>query len=159
MGISQNIADRLVSCMSFVTQVLQLSHVLEHSLTWLAAREMISTSKELLTENGFLVVVGPDALSWKKEFWNVDWSHGYPTTVRNVSQLFNDVGLFQISANHHRNGSFNLLVQVIFALLSKIPHRIVDRVLTPSRSKIGDGFLYSWKAIFGWRQILVIGRK
>jgi SAM-dependent methyltransferase len=139
--------------------MIWMSHVLEHSPTWLSAREMISAAKELLHENGFLVVVGPDALSWKKEFWNVDWSHGYPTTIRNVSQLFNDVGLSQISARHHRNGSFNPGTQSIFALLSKIPHRIVDRVLTPSRSKIGDGFLYSWKAIFGWRQILVIGQK
>jgi len=50
-------------------------------------------------------------------------------------------------------------VHLVFAILSKIPHRIVDRALTPSRSKIGDGFLYSWKAIFGWRQILVKGHK
>ena len=139
--------------------MIWMSHVLEHSPTWLDAREMISTTKELLNEHGFLVVVGPDALSWKKEFWNVDWSHGYPTTIRNVSQLFNDVGLSSISAKHHRNGSYNPAVHLVFAILSKIPHRIVDRALTPSRSKIGDGFLYSWKAIFGWRQILVKGHK
>lgn len=106
-----------------------------------------------------MVVVGPDALSWKKEFWNVDWSHGYPTTIRNVSQLFNDVGLSRITAQHHRNGSLNPIVRIVFALLSKIPHRLVDRILTPARSKIGDGFMYSWKVIFGWRQILVKGHK
>jgi SAM-dependent methyltransferase len=154
LGLVQDAAPNLGTY-----DMIWMSHVLEHSPTWLSAREMISAAKELLNENGFLVVVGPDALSWKKEFWNVDWSHGYPTTIRNVSQLFNDVGLSQISARHHRSGSFNPGTQIIFALLSKIPHRIVDRVLTPSRSKIGDGFLYSWKAIFGWRQILVKGHK
>ena len=141
--------------MSFVTQVLQLSHVLEHSLTWLAAREMISTSKELLTENGFLVVVGPDALSWKKEFWNVDWSHGYPTSVRNISQLCSDVGFTDIEAKHHRNGSTNIFIRVVFCILAKAPHRLIDRIVTPTRYRLGDGFTYSWKAVFGWRQIFI----
>ena len=152
LGLVQEVAANLGKY-----DMIWMSHVLEHSPTGLSAREMISTSRELLNENGFLVVVGPDALSWKNEFWNVDWSHGYPTTIRNVSQLFNDVGLSKISAKHHRNGSDNPFVQLIFALLSKIPHRIVDRVLTPSRSRIDDGLLYSWKAIFGWRQIIDLG--
>ena len=154
LGLIQDVANNLGKY-----DMIWMSHVLEHSPTWLAAREMVVTSKELLSENGLLVVVGPDALSWKKEFWNVDWSHGYPTTIRNVSQLFNDVGLSRITAQHHRNGSLNPIVRIVFALLSKIPHRLVDRILTPARSKIGDGFMFSWKVIFGWRQILVKGHK
>ena len=98
-------------------------------------------------------------MSWKKEFLNVDWSHGYPTTIRNVCQLFNDVGLKVTTANHHRNGSTNPVVKAVFAIISLVPHRLIDRVLTPKRSKIGDGLVYSWKAVFGWRQIIIIGQK
>jgi hypothetical protein len=135
--------------------MIWMSHVLEHSPTWLAAREMVATCRELLTDEGVIVVVGPDAINWRREFWNVDWSHGYPTTIRNVAQLYSDVGFNNIIARHHRNGSSNILVRGIFAALSAIPHRVVDKFLTPTRYKIGDGFLYSWKVIFGWRQILV----
>jgi hypothetical protein len=139
--------------------MIWMSHVLEHSPTWLAAREMVSMCQELLSDEGFVVTVGPDALSWRREFWNVDWSHGYPTTIRNVSQMYNDVGLRDITSLHHRNGSESSLVKFLFAFLSLSPHRIIDTVLTPSRSKIGDGLMYSWKAIFGWRQILILGHK
>lgn len=139
--------------------IIWMSHVLEHSPTWLAAREMVATCRDFLSDEGVVVVVGPDALNWRNEFWNVDWSHGYPTTIRNVSQLFSDVGLKNVKAYHHRNGSVNPLIKIIFAVLSKAPHRVIDRVLTPDRAKIGDGFTYSWKTVFGWRQIFVIAKK
>ena len=154
LGLVQDIAPNLKKY-----DMIWLSHVLEHSPTWLAAREMIASCRELLSEEGFIVVVGPDTLSWRREFWNVDWSHGYPTTIRNVSQMYNDVGFVNIIARHHRNGSSNFLVKCIFAFLSLAPHRVLDGLLTPKRSKIGDGLVYSWKAISGWRQILVIGMK
>ena len=154
LGLIQDIAPNLGKY-----DMIWMSHVLEHSPTWLAAREMVSTCRELLSDQGFVIVVGPDALSWRREFWNVDWSHGYPTTVRNVSQMYNDVGLKDIVGFHHRNGSDNSLNKLIFALLSLSPHRVIDGILTPKRSKIGDGLVYSWKAVFGWRQILVLGHK
>ena len=151
LGLVQDVAPNLGKY-----DMIWMSHVLEHSPTWLAAREMVSTCQDLLSEEGLVVVIGPDALSWRREFWNVDWSHGYPTTVRNVSQLLNDVGLKNIVARHHRNGSDNFFVKFLFGALSAIPHRLVDRFLTPKRHEIGDGYVYSWKAIFGWRQILVM---
>ena len=136
--------------------LIWMSHVLEHSPTWIAAREMVDEARQHLTEHGVIAVVSPDVLSWKHEFWNVDWSHGYPTSVRNVVQLCSDVGFQKIAAFHHRNGSTSLATRMIFKIVSFVPHQIIDRVLTPSRSKVGDGFTYSWKAVFGWRQILVI---
>jgi hypothetical protein len=154
LGLIQDVAPNLGKY-----DMIWMSHVLEHSPTWLAAREMVSTCRELLSDQGVVVVVGPDALSWRREFWNVDWSHGYPTTIRNVSQMYNDVGLKNIVGLHHRNGSDNYLVKFIFALLSLSPHRVIDGILTPKRSKIGDGLTYSWKAVFGWRQILISGQK
>jgi len=154
LGLVQDVAPNLGKY-----DLIWMSHVLEHSPSWLAAREMVSTCRDLLSDEGYVVVVGPDALSWRREFWNVDWSHGYPTTIRNVSQLYNDVGLINTVGLHHRNGSSSVGVRAIFFLISLVPHRLIDRCLTPSRYKVGDGFMYSWKAIFGWRQICVIGRK
>jgi hypothetical protein len=154
LGLIQDVAPNLGKY-----DMIWMSHVLEHSPTWLAAREMVATCRDLLSEEGFVVVVGPDALSWRREFRNVDWSHGYPTTIRNVSQLLNDVGLKNVVARHHRNGSDKFLLRAVFSLVSLAPHRLIDRCLTPGRYKVGDGLLYSWKAVFGWRQICVMARK
>jgi hypothetical protein len=139
--------------------LIWMSHVLEHSPTWLSAREMIDAGRKHLTDQGFLVVVSPDILSWRHEFWNVDWSHGYPTSIRNVVQLCSDVGFNEINAFHHRNGSKNLITRLVFSAIALAPHRVIDRALTPSRYKVGDGFTYSWKAVFGWRQIFVMASK
>ena len=152
LGMIQDVAPNLGRF-----DMIWMSHVLEHSLSWLAAREMVATCRDLLNDNGVIVVVGPDALSWRREFWNVDWSHGYPTTVRNVCQLFSDVGLKNVRGFHHRNASNRTLAKACFMVLTLIPHRFVDLFLTPERHKIGDGLTYSWKAVFGWRQILVVG--
>jgi len=136
-----------------------MSHVLEHSPTWLDARKMVDTAHELLSAGGVAVVVSPDVLNWRREFWNVDWSHGYPTSIRNVSQLCNDVGFKNIDAIHHRNGSSNLIIRAMVSVITMVPHRLIDRLLTPKRYKIGDGFTYSWKCVFGWRQIMVKASK
>lgn len=154
LGLVGEVADRLGEF-----DLIWMSHVLEHSPTWLDAREMVDCSRKLLSECGALVVISPDLLSWGDEFWNVDWSHGYPTTIRNVSQLLSDVGFSDILAKHHRNGSTDLLQRAFMAVLSCIPHHIVDRILTPGRHDLGDGMMYSWKVVFGWRQIFVRARK
>lgn len=154
LGLIHEVTDHLGQY-----DLIWMSHVLEHSPTWLDARNLINTARELLRPGGSIVVVSPDVLNWRREFFNVDWSHGYPTALRNVAQLFSDVGLQEIRGFHHRNGSTSWLQRSVFTLLSLAPHRIIDRILTPGRAKIGDGFVYSWKAVFGWRQIMIIGSR
>lgn len=139
--------------------IVWVSHVLEHSPTWLDAREMVLSASQLLVDGGVLVIVSPDYLSWRRNFWNIDWSHGYPTTKRNVIQICSDVGFAEVDGYYHRNASLSLATRFFFALLTIAPHNLIDRVLTPNRAKKADGFVYSWKCVFGWRQILIISRK
>lgn len=138
--------------------VVYLSHVLEHSSSWNDAREMLVACRKLLNPGGHVVIVSPDILSWRREFWNVDHTHGYPTSLRNVCQLVDDVGLAVVAAHHHRNGGSNLITRGIFAFLASCPHRIIDRLISPTRAKVADGPTYSWKAVFGWRQVFVVAR-
>jgi hypothetical protein len=133
-----------------------LSHVLEHSPTWVDARQLLSDLTGLLSQTGRIVIIGPDAQCWGREFWNIDGTHGFPTTLRNVAQLSDDVGLSVVKARYHRNGNFGIISKTTFSILSLLPHRLIDRILTPERWKIGDGPLISWKAVFGWRQIFIV---
>jgi hypothetical protein len=139
--------------------VVWISHVLEHCATWVEAREMLIEATGRLKTGGILSIVSPDILSSKAEFWASDFSHGYPTSIRNVSQLMSDVGLDVIQSTYHRNGRFGLFGRALPALITMVPHRLIDYLVTPKRRTRGEGFFYSWKSIFGWRQILVIGQK
>jgi hypothetical protein len=46
-----------------------------------------------LKPEGVLALVVPDALSLGLEFWNLDYTHRYPTAERNVSQILLECGL------------------------------------------------------------------
>ena len=141
----------------FLPNVVWLSHVVEHSVSWRAARELLIQVREMLAPGGEVVIIGPDALWWKWEFWNVDWSHGYATSVNNVRQLLWDCGFEVPTAAHHTCGIFcrplRMLCENVFRL---IPYRLIDRVC---RAIFGKNFAYSFMTVFGWRQIFLVGRK
>ena len=152
LGLISEVSDQIDKKFDLIW----MSHILEHSPTWVDARNLLDVARKLLAENGSIVVIGPDAIHWRRQFWNIDATHGYPTTLRNVIQLCDDVGLQTSIAKHHRNASFDVFSRVIFSSLSCIPHTWVDRFLSPARARLGDGYLISWKAVFGWRQIFIM---
>jgi len=135
-----------------------LSHVLEHATTWDAARSLLVDYLRYLKPGGMIVVVCPDYLSWKRHFWSGDFSHGYPTTRRNVVQLLRDIGLRPISATYHRGGTTKWGMRAVCTALSFLPHVLLDPRFDRERARLGEGFVYSWKTVFGWRQIMVWGR-
>ena len=153
-GYLGTVGDFLDSTKKF--DLIWLSHVLEHSPTWVDARQLLSDVAGIMSPTGRIVIIGPDAQCWGREFWNIDATHGFPTTLRNVVQLADDVGLYVLSAKYHRNANFDIVSKAVFSILSILPHRLIDRILTPERSKLGDGLLVSWKAVFGWRQIYLM---
>lgn len=139
--------------------LIWLSHVLEHSPTWESARALLADLVPLLSPKGKIVVIGPDLLDWKMNFFDGDATHGFPTTIRNVAQLFSDVGLDVIDARHHRGGFFSPLPKVFFKATTMLPYRTLDRIFSGNRAKTGHGYLYSWNTVFGWRQIWVVGQR
>jgi len=138
--------------------VVWLSHVLEHSSNWIDARHLLENYSRYLRPGGTVVCVGPDFLSWKNEFWSVDFSHGFPTTKRNCFQLFSDIGLKDVEIRYHRAGSCSLFIRACAWGISKLPHNPIDRFINRERHAIGEGVFYSWKSMYGWRQLLVVGK-
>ena len=130
LGLINEVSDQIDKKIDLIW----MSHVLEHSPTWVDARNLLDDARKLLAENGSIVVIGPDAIDWGRQFWNIDATHGYPTTLRNVIQLCDDVGLQTSVAKHHRNASFSVFSRIIFSSLSCIPHTLVDRILSPARA-------------------------
>ena len=137
--------------------VVWMSHVLEHAVDYRHALAMATAAHARVERGGYLVVIAPDLLSWREEFWNGDWSHGFPTTVRRVRELVTEAGFEVVAAEHH-TASFrqDLAISGLTRLLALIPYEGIDQVLNRA---IGHGYAYAFMTVFGWRQILVIGRK
>lgn len=141
---------------AFTPDVIWLSHVVEHNTSWRAAREMLLAARATLGPKGQVVIVGPDALWWQWEFWNVDWSHGYATTLNNVRQLLSDSGFEIVYARHHTCGIFNPPLRwTLERLFLLVPVRIIDLM---THAVCGRNLAYSFMTVFGWRQIFVIAR-
>lgn len=65
-----------------------LTHVFEHLNDCNEAKKFISEVRRVLKSEGLIFIVCPDYLDFGKDFYHVDFSHNYITTVRRVMELF-----------------------------------------------------------------------
>ena len=72
--------------------VLYADQVLEHMSGIDAARAFVAEALRALTPGGILFVVVPDYLKERGFFWDIDYTHNFPTTERRVRQLLYDGG-------------------------------------------------------------------
>lgn len=67
--------------------------VFEHLADGIQGYEFACEVSRALKPEGVLVLVVPDALSLGLEFWNLDYTHRYPTARRNMRQILLECGL------------------------------------------------------------------
>lgn len=107
------------------------SFVLEHLSDGLEAFEFVSEFYRVLKPGGVFCLVVPNALSLGMEFWNLDYTHRYPTARRNVTQILLEAGFNVGRVIYYRAAGFTGIIYWIIRLI---------------------GFLYSyrfWSAVFG----------
>lgn len=80
-------------------------HVIEHAENGYRAREWIESLVPLLTEKGKVVVISPEVNDYKTFFWEIDWSHCFPTSCENIKQIFQDLNLTLFYRGIFRLGS------------------------------------------------------
>jgi len=73
--------------------VIYAAFVLEHMHDGTHAYAFVQALTNQLLDRGILVLVVPDCLTLGMEFWNIDYTHNFPTTARNIRQLCDDCGL------------------------------------------------------------------
>jgi len=73
-------------------RVLYADQVLEHMSGIDAARAFVSEALRVLQPGGVVFIVVPDYLKERGFFWDIDYTHNFPTTERRVRQLLYDGG-------------------------------------------------------------------
>ena len=142
---------------SIKVDIIWLSHVLEHSQNYSEARGILASIFDSLPIGGSVVVISPDYLSFKSYFWDVDWSHGFPTTLRRCKQVLSDVGFQDIVALCHAGTISNPYGRSLYELVMKmIPFDLLDIFF---RAFTGRDLSYSFMTMFGWRQVYLIAKK
>lgn len=65
-----------------------LCDVFEHLNDTREAQRFIAEAHRVLRPGGTLFILSPDLMDWKEDFYNCDFSHSNPTTVRRTNELF-----------------------------------------------------------------------
>lgn len=73
-------------------EVLYADQVLEHMAGIDAARAFVAEALRVLRPGGVAFIVVPDYLKERGFFWDIDYTHNFPTTERRVRQLLYDGG-------------------------------------------------------------------
>ena len=72
--------------------VIYAAYVIEHLNDGVHVSEFVNSCRRCLKPDGRLVLTCPNAMKQKFELWNMDYTHTYPTTKRNVAMLLQDAG-------------------------------------------------------------------
>jgi len=83
--------------------IIFASYLIEHLKDGEEVYELIRNCKKNLSSGGLIVFLAPDALSLKMEFWNMDYTHSFPTTRRNVAMAFYDNNIYKLKINGYRD--------------------------------------------------------
>ncbi len=148
--------------------VVYCAFVVEHLKSGLEVNELIVNIKKILNDGGLMIFFTPNALSQKLEFYNIDYTHQYPTTARNVAMAFYDCGINDVRClkinglctyRHFDNQLLRVLHKLIFLMYS---YRLLA-VLAYPLYKVPlyrlNNFFYQVYCFFKEENLMFIARK
>lgn len=132
-------------------------HVIEHAENGYQARDWIAACAEMLKPSGKIFIISPDIGDYKTFFWEIDWSHCFPTSIENLSQIFEDLNLCILAKTRIRLGRTSLLPNLIAILINLLlPTKLLNVVGNALFNRpIGTGL----KAAVFWGNTFVVAKK
>jgi SAM-dependent methyltransferase len=155
--VVEDFLPELVSIKTASMDAIFSIHVLEHASSHLDAWAWVKEMKRVVRPGGHILICTPDAQDYGTYFWDSDWSHGYPTTPRRLSQILQDHGLELVFVGKMHFGSLSPLVAAFshfFALL--LPTRLGDRI---TQKLFGRPLVSGLKIAVLWGLTYVIAKK
>ena len=124
--------------------VIVIQHVLEHMRGVDEALTLLCQCAERLVPGGLLIVSGPDITVMKDEFFDCDYTHAFPTSVRRLTQIFHDAGLRVVASGlQNALGTFRPLLRTIGGC-ARLAHTLgLFRLLFGDRAYIAKTSLYA----------------
>lgn len=74
--------------------IVLISFVIEHLKSGFELYQTFNSIKKIMRKHAILVCMFPDCMKLKMEFWNIDHTHIFPTTKRNVNMTMREVALY-----------------------------------------------------------------
>ncbi|GAB4447276.1 MAG: hypothetical protein Fur0028_02150 [Bacteroidales bacterium] len=107
-------------------------HIIEHLNSITEATQFILQIKNKLNKDGKIIIATPDYLKWGKDFYNCDYTHNLPFTVKRLYQLFINENLTIEYVGYYVGDQFGLLRIPIYWLGKLLYLRGIDNFLRNS---------------------------
>lgn len=124
--------------------------VFEHMNDPTTAKNVLREVRRVLKPNGYLFLLCPDYNHWKEDFFNCDFSHSNPTTVRRTNQMLHNLELRPIATTYH----YTFLTGVVGWLVGNF----VKLLTAPFTGNNIESRIYSFRACF-LRRFLILSVK
>jgi SAM-dependent methyltransferase len=124
--------------------------VFEHLNDSREAMLFISDAARVLKKQGLLIILSPDLNDWKQDFYNCDFSHSNPTTVRRTMQLFYNSGIKTLT--------YKYIYCCFTGLLGYLVSRPIKCLTMFSFGNSQNSRIYKLRLNF-LRRFIIIGRK
>jgi len=131
-------------------------HVIEHARDGYEARDWVEGMTRVVRPGGYVLVVSPDVRDYKTAFWDIDWSHSFPTTPNDATQIFEDLNLQVVTSTVIRAGSLNgTISSAAWMAGCLIPTRPINAI---SRGLVGRDLATGLKVQALWGATFVLGQ-
>lgn len=148
--------------------MIYASYVVEHLSDGLAVAELLRGCLKHLNPGGIVVITCPNALAQKFEFWNMDYTHRYPTTARNMHMAFLEAG-FSSTEIYEISGLLTFpgftfrpfqwcLKVVLFFYRYRVMHFFFGWILKKKLYELNNSF-YRLYCLVKQENLLCIGKK
>ena len=104
--------------------VIVMQHVLEHMRGPDEALALMTQCVARLEDNGLLIVCGPDITVMREDFFDCDYTHAFPTSVRRLSQIFHDGGLEVLEGGLQNALGTNAALLRMAGFLGRLAYRL-----------------------------------
>lgn len=133
-----------------VYDLVIMCDVFEHMNDTATAVKVLAEINRVLRPGGRFFVLSPDYNHWQSDFFNCDFSHSNPTTVRRMNQMLYNVGFETTATTYH------------YTFLTGAPGWIIGNLVkfftTPFRGDRFGARFYSLRLCF-LRRFLMIAQK
>jgi hypothetical protein len=121
-----------------------IQHVLEHMRGTDEALALLCQCVGRLVPGGLLIVCSPDITVMRDDFFDCDYTHLFPTSVRRLEQIFHDAGLTVVASGlQNALGTNSILLRFIGNLMRLAYSLGLLQILFHNKAYIAKTSLYA----------------
>ena len=135
-----------------------MEHFIEHMDSPASARELLDAAHQALSPKGLILIVSPDYLAHRSNFWDCDYTHAFVTTNQRLSQLLLDCNYKVCYAGYETLGIQNSFATWLISELTHLAFFIRVPQLISLLLKGSTTLSYKWKNVL-LRSCVIVGQK